>query len=95
MSLPLSELPTGRVAKVLNLEVGQEYRRRMAGLGLRPGAAVRIIRRAPLHGPLQVRAGHTDIILRRSDAARILVEPIVQTGRIPAHTVRPEMAPAP
>lgn len=95
MPLPLSELPTGTVAKVVNLDVGQEYRRRMAGLGLRPGVAIRIIRRSPLQGPLQVRAGHTDIILRRGDAARILVEPIVQTSSVPADAVRSEAIPAP
>lgn len=55
------------------LHVGEELRRRMAGLGLKPGIRVRVIRRSPLGGPLQVRAGHTDIILRRSDAAHVEV----------------------
>lgn len=95
MSLPLSELPTGTVAKVLTLDVGQDHRRRMAGLGLRPGVAIRVIRRSPLQGPLQVRAGHTDIILRRADAARIQVEPIVRTDGVPADALRPEAVPAP
>lgn len=83
MTFPLSDLPPGLVAKVSHLDVGQEYRRRMAGLGLRPGVTIRVIRRSPLDGPLQVRVGHTDIILRKSDAARILVEPLSQTGSVP------------
>lgn len=95
MSLPLAELPPGTVASVLSLNVGQDYQRRMAGLGLRPGVAIRVIRRSPLKGPLQVRAGHTDIILRRGDAARIQVEPIVQTGCVPADAVRSEAIPVP
>lgn len=95
MPLPLSELPTGTVAKVVTLDVGQEYRRRMAGLGLRPGVAIRVIRRSPLKGPLQVRVGHTDIILRRSDAARIGVEPMPQTRGVPADAANPEVVPAP
>lgn len=95
MPLPLSELPTGTVARVVTLDVSQEYRRRMAGLGLRPGVAILVIRRSPLQGPLQVRAGHTDIILRRGDAARILVEPIVKTGSVPADAARSEAAPVP
>ncbi len=53
------------------LHVGQDLQRRMFGLGLKPGTRVRMIRRSPMRGPLQVRAGHTDIILRRSDAAHI------------------------
>ena len=94
MSLPLSELPPDTDAKVITLDVGQEYRRRMVGLGLRPGAAIRVIRRSPLQGPLQVRVGHTDLILRRSDAARILVEPMVQIGCVRADATRSEAAPS-
>lgn len=76
MSLPLSDLPTGLPAAVLALHVGMEHARRMAGLGLRPGMHVRVIRRSPFRGPLQVRVGQTDMILRRADAARIEVEPL-------------------
>lgn len=73
--IPLIELPPGVPATIVALHVGQEHGRRMAGLGLRPGVAVRVIRTSPLKGPMQVRAGHTDLILRRSDAARIEVSP--------------------
>jgi ferrous iron transport protein A len=52
-----------------------EHARRMAGLGLRPGMPIRVIRRSPFRGPLQIRVGHTDMILRRADAARIEVAP--------------------
>lgn len=79
MPLHLSDLPTGTPATVLALHVGREHARRMAGLGLRPGMHVRVIRRAPLRGPLQIRVGHTDMILRRADAARIEVMP--ETGQ--------------
>lgn len=83
MPLSLSDLPAGMSATVLALHVGREYARRMAGLGLRPGMPVRVIRRSPFRGPLQIRVGHTDVILRRSDAARIEVVP--KTGQpIPA-----------
>ncbi len=75
MPLTLSDLPTGMPATVLALHVGMEQGRRMAGMGLRPGMHVRVIRRSPFSGPLQVRVGHTDIILRRSDASRIEVVP--------------------
>lgn len=75
MPLSLSDLPTGMPATVLALHVGREHARRMAGLGLRPGMPVRVVRRSPFRGPLQIRVGHTDVILRRSDAARIEVLP--------------------
>lgn len=75
MPLTLSDLPTGMPATVLALHVGMEQGRRMAGMGLRPGIRVRVIRRSPFRGPLQIRVGHTDVILRRTDAARIEVAP--------------------
>jgi ferrous iron transport protein A len=69
----LDQLLPDNTGTITALHVGQELQRRMAGLGLKPGTHVRVMRRSPMHGPLQVRAGHTDIILRRSDAARIEV----------------------
>ncbi|MGQ9685033.1 MAG: FeoA family protein [Thiobacillaceae bacterium] len=79
MSLSLSDLPTGMPATVLALHVGKKHARRMAGMGFRPGMPVRVVRRSPFHGPLQIRVGHTDVIMRRMDAARIEVLP--QTGQ--------------
>lgn len=75
MSYCLSDLPAGMPATVLALHVSKEQARRMAGLGLRPGMPVRVVRRMPLRGPLQIRVGHTDVVLRRSDAACIEVLP--------------------
>lgn len=71
----LDQLPLQTLAVIRELHVGQEMRRRMAGLGLRPGCRVMVVRASPLKGPLQVRVGSTDIILRRSEAARIEVNP--------------------
>lgn len=76
MTLPLADLPPGAPATITVMNVGQDCRRRMAGMGLRPGVGIRIIRQSPLRGPLQVRVGHTDLILRRSEAARIEVTPL-------------------
>lgn len=56
------------------IQAGPELTRRMSALGLRPGRSVEVIRAAPWNGPLQIRVGHTDIMIRRSDAARIHVE---------------------
>jgi len=42
-------------------------------LGFRSGKQVELIRKASFSGPLQVRIGTTDILLRRSEAAKITV----------------------
>jgi ferrous iron transport protein A len=43
----------------------------MFALGLRRGREVAMIRKATLNGPLQVRVGSTDLIIRRREARRI------------------------
>ncbi len=55
------------------IEASPDLARRMSALGLRPGRTVEVIRAAPWHGPLQIRVGHTDIMIRRRDAACIAV----------------------
>jgi ferrous iron transport protein A len=49
-------------------------RERMAALGLTPGRRVALLRRAPFGGPLHVRIGPTELMIRRADARGILLE---------------------
>ncbi len=70
----LSELDTLSSGTVAAIHAGQDLRRRLAGLGLRLGIRVKVMRRSPFNGPLQIRIGHTDLILRPADAAHIEVK---------------------
>jgi ferrous iron transport protein A len=47
---------------------------RMAALGLTPGRQVAVLRRAPFGGPLHVRIGPTELMIRRVDARAILID---------------------
>jgi ferrous iron transport protein A len=58
------------------IHASQDLRRRLCGLGVRQGIQVRVVRQSPLNGPMQVRVGHTDLILRRTDAASIEITPV-------------------
>jgi ferrous iron transport protein A len=71
------------VGVVLGVDLEFVVRERLAALGVRPGRRVRVIRRAPGGGPLQVRVGTTDLLLRADEAARIAVElaPSAGAGR--------------
>lgn len=69
--LPLTQLPPGQQARILRVPPEE---RRLLALGLRPGATVEILLRAPLGDPLEVRAGETYLLLRREAAKVILVE---------------------
>ena len=70
---PLDQLKPRMRGTIQSIQVGKELLRRMAGLGLRPGSAVEVIRIGPFNGPMQIRVGHTDLILRRNEAAHISV----------------------
>jgi len=46
---------------------------RLNGLGVRINKTIEVIRRGPLNGPLHIRLGTTDIMMRAVDAACIQV----------------------
>lgn len=75
MGIPLYQMQTTQTGVIVHINAGQELTRRMAALGLRPGRQIEIIRKAPWQGPLQIRIGHTELIIRRGEAAKIEVEP--------------------
>lgn len=74
MTLTLDELPTDCFAIVSALDLDFAVRERLGALGLRIGRSLHVVRRIGVSGPLQVRIGHTDLILRNADASRIRVE---------------------
>lgn len=68
-------LPCGRYAFIKGVEVDGDLRSRLSALGLEPGKQVQVLRRASLGGPLHVRVGTTEILLRRNEAASIQISP--------------------
>lgn len=76
---PLNTLPAGRCGTILNLHAPEELAARMRALGLLPGRRVKVMRRSPFQGPIQLRAGQTDLIIRRAEAAAIQVQPCPET----------------
>lgn len=73
MHTPLDHLFPNQSGTIETIDAGLELGRRMAALGLRPERRVEVIRTAPLKGPLQIRIGHTELMIRRTDAAKIRV----------------------
>mgnify|MGYP002737861122 CR=1 FL=1 len=74
-SLLLRQLATGESATIVRLDVDQELQKRLVALGMRVGKAIKVIRRAAFGGPMHVRIGTTEIILRTAEAALISVSP--------------------
>lgn len=70
---PLSQLSIGQTATISAIETEESLFHRLAALGFRVGKTLSIIRRANFNGPIQVRLGTTDVILRNAEAARIQI----------------------
>lgn len=73
--ITLSTLPAGRCGTIVSIDAGRELTARMRALGLMPGRRIKVIRRSPFQGPIQVRAGQTDLMIRCSEAAAIQITP--------------------
>jgi Fe2+ transport system protein FeoA len=64
----LSQLPVGSRARLCDHEEIESLSERLQDLGLVPGTAVEVIRRAPLGDPLEVELRGYRLCLRRSEA---------------------------
>jgi len=71
----LSQLKIGQHAVISAIEAEESLFHRLSALGFRVGKPISLIRRANFNGPLHVRLGTTDVILRSTEAARIRINP--------------------
>jgi len=58
---------------ILAVDAEEALYHRLAALGLRVGKRVRLLRRAPFGGPLQISVGMTEIMLRTEEARCVRV----------------------
>lgn len=70
----LTSLVPGESAIIVAIQTDDALRQRLLALGFRVGKRIELIRKASFSGPLQVRIGTTDILLRRNEASKIAVE---------------------
>lgn len=72
--LALSNLKPGAIARVIGFEGETHLTSRLVELGIIPGISVRLIKTAPLGGPVEVKVREYYISIRLLDAGHILVE---------------------
>lgn len=70
----LASLQPGDTATIVSIHAEEALHLRLLALGFRNGKQIELIRKASFSGPLQVRVGTTDVMLRRVEAAKISVE---------------------
>ena len=80
----LADLAPGQSATIAAIEAHAGLRNRLEALGLSRGQRVQMLRRAWLAGPLHVRVGMTELMLRRADAARVGLEADLQAWPVAA-----------
>jgi len=78
--MTLEQLPAGQCARISQVQGDDGLRARMFALGLRVGREVAVIRRAAWGGPLHVRIGTTDLVMRRREANLIRLAIVEATG---------------
>jgi ferrous iron transport protein A len=71
LNIKLNKLKPGEQGIIHAIHAEQALHQRLNALGFRIGKQIKVIRRASFNGPLHVRIGATDIILRGVEAERI------------------------
>ena len=72
-AITLTTLHPGDIATIVSIHAEEALHLRLLALGFRSGKQIEMIRKASFSGPLQVRIGTTDILLRRIEATKITV----------------------
>jgi ferrous iron transport protein A len=70
----IADLKPGETARIVSIDADESLHHRLAALGFRQGKQFELVRRASFNGPVHVRIGTTDIILRLAEARRIQIQ---------------------
>lgn len=73
MNLTLDHLAPDHSGAITAVNASGMAAERMAALGLIPGRRVAMLRRAPFGGPLHLRIGPTELMIRRADARAVVL----------------------
>ena len=72
--MTLSSMKPGEIATIVSIHTDEALHHRLLAMGFRVGKQIELIRKASFSGPLQVRIGATDILLRKAEAEKIMVQ---------------------
>ena len=71
--IPLNSLSPGNTAIIKEFVDNARLQSRMVEMGVLPGVKVRMIKKTPFHGPLEIKIRSYHLTLRWEDAGHILV----------------------
>ena len=73
-SIPLTQLPVNKRGKIIRLDGGQGFQRRLRVMGIREGQLITIVSKQPFRGPLTIAFLGCQMTLGRGMADKITVE---------------------
>jgi len=71
----LDHFQVGELGEIASIQADTDLKQRLSALGLRPGCTFRVLRKASFGGPMHVRVGTTEVIMRLKEAKRVLAMP--------------------
>ena len=72
--MTIASLETGEIATIEGYLNEQIFQSRLVEMGLLPGTPVRMIKKTPLNGPVEIKVRDFYLSLRMRDALNILVK---------------------
>jgi ferrous iron transport protein A len=72
--ISLRTLKPGQIAEIINITINGPLGRRMRDMGLVPGRTVRVIGKAPLRDPVELKLDDYNLTLRNNEADHIMVD---------------------
>lgn len=69
------DLKEGQSGAIVLINGGRMAVKRLADLGLTPGTEIEILKKIPYHGPVEIQARGSNLVLGRGIATKVMVEP--------------------
>jgi Fe2+ transport system protein FeoA len=69
----LTDLEDGQTGIIISISGGKKASKRLADLGLTPGAAIRVLRKTLFSGPVQIEISGSKLVLGSGLASKIIV----------------------
>jgi Fe2+ transport system protein FeoA len=71
----ITDAKEGQKVTVVSILGGQMAVKRLSDLGLTPQTEIKIVKKIPYHGPIEIEVRGSNIVVGRGLALKILVEP--------------------
>ncbi|MCU0427098.1 MAG: ferrous iron transport protein A [Candidatus Kapabacteria bacterium] len=72
----MNDLPVGSTARIVNYTQQDSFTERLREFGLIPGTVIRMLRKAPFNGPVEIQYRNSRIVLRPGEVAHLQLERI-------------------